>query len=157
MTTLTERLDRTLVVHARPDIVFRYFTDSGRWAQWWGAGSSIDARPGGEMHIRYPDGTEAVGQVLEVAAPTRIVFTYGYANGKMIPPGGSRVTIHVQPHAQGSAVALTHEFADAAVRNHHVQGWRYQLSLFSNVVVDEVLAGAADAVDAWFGAWSTAD
>jgi uncharacterized protein YndB with AHSA1/START domain len=157
MTTLAERLDRAIVIRARPDIVFRYFTDSGRWARWWGAGSSIDPRPGGEMRIRYPDGTEAAGEVIEIAAPTRIVFTYGYASGAPIPPGGSRVTIRVDPHEQGARVALTHEFADAAVRDQHVQGWRYQLSLFSNVVVDEALAGAADAVDAWFAAWATVD
>ena len=37
----------------------------------------------------------------------------------------------------------THEFADAAVRDEHMQGWRYQLSLFGNVVADEVNSGAA--------------
>jgi len=157
MTTLAERLERAIVIRARPDIVFRYFTDSGRWAKWWGAGSTIDPRPGGGLRIRYPDGTEAVGEVIEIAPPTRIVFTYGYASGSLIPPGGSRVTIRVDPHEQGARVALTHEFADAAVRDQHVQGWRFQLSLFSNVVVDEALAGAAEAVDGWFAAWATAD
>lgn len=157
MTTLTERLDRTIVIGARPDTVFRFFTDSGRWARWWGAGSSIDPRPGGDMRIRYPDGREASGQVIEIDPPKRIVFTYGYASGALIPPGGSRVTIRVDPHEQGAVVALTHEFADATARDHHVQGWRYQLSLFSNVVADEALAGAGDAVDGWFAAWATSD
>jgi uncharacterized protein YndB with AHSA1/START domain len=157
MSILTEALERTIVIHARPEIVFRYFTDSDRWAKWWGAGSSIDPRPGGEMRIRYTGGTEAVGKVIEISTPRRIVFTYGYANGKMIPPGGSRVTIRVDPHQQGTLVALTHEFADAQTRDQHVQGWRYQLSLFSNVVLDEVLAGATEAVDSWFAAWATAD
>jgi hypothetical protein len=50
-----------------------------------------------------------------------------------------------------------HAFADAAVRDHHVQGWRYQLSLFANVVADEVYGGASDLVDAWFRAWSEPD
>jgi uncharacterized protein YndB with AHSA1/START domain len=157
MTVLAHTLDRTVVIRAHRDIVFRYFTDTARWAAWWGAGSTIDAQPGGQMRIRYPDGTEAVGEVLEIASPERIVFTYGYANGQMIAPGGSRVTIRLEPHAEGTRVALTHEFADASVRDHHVQGWRYQLSLFSNVVVNELHAGAADAVDAWFAAWATAD
>jgi uncharacterized protein YndB with AHSA1/START domain len=157
MTTLTERLDRTIVIGARPEVVFRYFTDSSRWARWWGAGSSIEAKPGGEMRIRYPDGSEASGQVLEIAPPQRIVFTYGYASGKLIPPGGSRVTIRVDPHERGALVALTHEFADAAMRDQHIQGWRFQLSLFSNVVADEAHAGAADVVDSWFDAWAMAD
>jgi hypothetical protein len=38
-----------------------------------------------------------------------------------------------------------------------VQGWRYQLALFSNLVADRVNAGAADLVDAWFDAWADPD
>ena len=34
-------------IEADRETVFRYFTDSGRWAAWWGAGSTIDPRPGG--------------------------------------------------------------------------------------------------------------
>ena len=50
-----------------------------------------------------------------------------------------------------------HEFAEPGPRDEHVQGWRYQLSVFGNVVSDLVNAGAADVVDAWFGAWSETD
>ncbi|HZP49398.1 MAG TPA: SRPBCC domain-containing protein [Vicinamibacterales bacterium] len=157
MTVLSETLDRTIVIRAKPDIVFRYFTDSTRWAAWWGEGSTIDARPGGAMRIRYPDGTEALGEVVDLSPPRRIVFTYGYASGTPIPPGGSRVTIDVAPHADGTLVTLRHHFADAATRDHHVQGWRYQLSLFSHVVVNELLADVGDRVDGWFALWSTTD
>jgi hypothetical protein len=67
------------------------------------------------------------------------------------------VSITVQPHADGTRVALTHTFADAAVRDQHVQGWRYQLSLFGNVVANELNAGAAEIIDAWFAAWRIGD
>src|SRR5262245_44720950 len=102
MPPLPHRLDRTVVIEAPPDIVFRFFTDAGRWAAWWGAGSTIDAQPGGRLLIRYPDGTEVIGEVLEVANPERIVFTYGYASGQMIPPGGSLVTIRLAPDPRGT-------------------------------------------------------
>jgi uncharacterized protein YndB with AHSA1/START domain len=157
MTALAHSLDRTIVIRATRETVFRYFTDPARWARWWGAGSTIDPTPGGRVQIRYPDGTEVSGEVVEIASPRLIVFTYGYVSGKLIPPGGSRVTIRLDPHAEGTRLALTHEFADAATRDHHVQGWRYQLSVFSNVVVDEANAGAADAVDGWFSAWAIED
>ena len=154
---LTHSLARTVTIRAKRETVFRYFTDPDRWAAWWGAGSTIDARPGGIMRIRYPDGTEATGQVLEVVAPERIVFTYGYATGKPIASGSSLVTVHVDPHESGSRLRLTHEFAEAAVRDQHVQGWRFQLSLFGNVVANDVNANPSQLVDDWFAAWAIAD
>ena len=72
---LPHSLDRTVTIQASPETVFRFFTDSARWAAWWGPGSSIDARPGGAVHIRHPNGVENAGQVLEIAPPESISFT----------------------------------------------------------------------------------
>jgi uncharacterized protein YndB with AHSA1/START domain len=157
MTTLPHRIDREIEIAARPDTVFRFFTDPARWASWWGAGSTIDATPGGRVLIRYPGGVEAAGQVVEIDAPKRIVFTYGYVSGTPIPAGASRVTIGVATSAAGSRVTLRHELDDAAVRDAHVQGWRYQLSLFANIVSAEVAAGVPQAVDGWLSAWAEPD
>ena len=151
------RLDRTITIQAAPETVFGFFTDTPKWASWWGAGSTIDPQPGGALKIRYPDGTEVLGHLVELHAPERIVFTYGYASGKMIEPAGSLVTIVLEKSGAGTRLQLTHEFADEAVREMHVQGWRYQLSLFANVVSDAVNAGAADQIDAWFDAWADSD
>jgi uncharacterized protein YndB with AHSA1/START domain len=157
MTELPYHLDRTVVINARPETVFRFFTDSARWANWWGAGSTIDATPGGKVYIRHGDGTETLGEVLEVLPPERIAFTYGYASGKPIAPGGSRVTIHLHPDRSGTRLHLLHEFAEAGPRDEHIQGWRFQLSLFANAVANEVFADAAQVVDAWFSAWVITD
>ncbi len=154
---LPHRLDRSIVIRARRETVFSFFTDSNRWASWWGAGSTIDAKPGGQVFIRHPDGTEAAGEVVEVAAGQRIVFTYGFVSGKPIAPGASRVTIHLEAQADGTRVVLAHEFAETAVRDEHVQGWRYQLSLFANAVSNIAQSHAAERVDRWFGSWSDPD
>jgi uncharacterized protein YndB with AHSA1/START domain len=157
MAALPHRLDRTVIINAPRETVFRYFTDSARWASWWGAGSTIDPRPGGKIHIRYPEGTEVAGEVLEVNPPGRIVFTYGYVAGNPIPAGSSQVTIQLDADRGATRLTLTHAFADAAVRGQHLQGWRYQLSLFSNVVADEVNRDASIAVDGWFDSWAEPD
>lgn len=157
MSELPYHLDRTVVIKAKPQTVFRFFTDSARWASWWGAGSTIDATPGGKVYIRYPNGVETLGEVLKVRQPDLIAFTYGYASGKPIPPGASRVTIRLEPDEAGTRLHLRHEFAEAGARDQHIQGWRFQLSLFSNVVANEVYAEAAKDVDAWFSVWAIAD
>jgi uncharacterized protein YndB with AHSA1/START domain len=156
MTELPHQLDRTVVIRAKRETVFRYFTDNARWAAWWGAGSTIEPRPGGKVFIMQPGGVETLGEVLEVSSPERIVFTYGFASGKPIPPGSSRVTIRLQEDPAGTRLHLTHEFAEPSARDEHIQGWRFQLSLFANVVLNEVHAGAAGLVDGWFTAWSIA-
>src|SRR6187399_1155616 len=138
MSVLAHQLDRTITIGAPPATVFRYFTDPARWAAWWGAGSTIDPRPGGRVYIRLPGAVEVVGEVIELTAPSHIVFTYGFLSGKPVAPGESRVTIRLESSARGTRLHLVHEFADAGARDEHVQGWRYQLSLFANVVADEI-------------------
>lgn len=155
--TLPHRLDRTVTIHAAPEVVFRFFTDSARWAKWWGPGSRIDPRPGGEVYIRHPGGVESAGEVVAVDAPKRIVFTYGFVTGSPIPPGASRVTITLEAERAATRLTLAHELPDAGTRDEHVQGWRFQLSVFANVVADEVNANAARYADLWFEAWAEPD
>jgi uncharacterized protein YndB with AHSA1/START domain len=155
MTTspLPHRLDRSVLIQAEPDTVFRFFQDSERWASWWGAGSTIDPRVAGKVLIRHPGGVEVTGEVVAIDPPSHLSFSYLYSNR---PP--SRVTIRLEP-ARGGATRLhlTHEFAEETMRDEHVQGWRYQLAVFANVVADHSVASAVERVDGWFAAWSEPD
>jgi uncharacterized protein YndB with AHSA1/START domain len=157
MTTLPHRLDRTIVIQARPETVFSFFTDQDRWASWWGAGSTIEARTGGRMFIRYPNGVEVSGEVVDLHPPERISFTYGFVSGQPMPAGSSLVTIRLEPEGVATRLHLAHDFAEAETRDEHIQGWRYQLSVFSHVVTSLANAGAGATVDAWFSAWAETD
>lgn len=152
MAELTETLDRVVEICAPRETVFRFFTDSERFARWWGEGSRIDARPGGALTIRYPNGQTASGQVLEVDQPRRIVFTY-------VMPGevSSDVTITLEEVKAGTLLRLRHAFSSAKIRDQFVQGWRYQLALFSKAVAAEAHAKVAERVDAYLRAWGDPD
>ena len=63
MTSLPVHVDRTVFIRARRETVFTFFTESDRFAAWWGEGSTIDARPGGAFVMRLPGGGEASGEV----------------------------------------------------------------------------------------------
>ena len=156
--TLEHSLERIVTIRARRETVFRYFTDPARFAAWWGAGSTIDPRPGGAVRIRYPNAVAASGEVIELKPPERIVFTYGYEDpSKPIRPGGSRVTITLAPVPEGTRLTLTHEFADSKTRDEHRQGWPYQLAVFATVVAAEEHAGVGGVADLWFRAWAERD
>ena len=139
------------------ELVFRYLTESERWARWWGEGSTIDARIGGALLIRLPGGVEIAGHVTELSSPGSIAFTYGFRSGSPIPEGGSLVTIGLKDHDGGTKFRLAHAFATEGPRDEHVQGWRYQLAVLSNVTANEAFGAVTDPVDAWFSAWSNPD
>lgn len=147
MTDLTETLDREISICARRETVFAYFTDSDRFARWWGEGSRIDPRPGGEVFIHYPNGVTAKGEIVEIEPPRRIVFTYVTGG---VP---SLVTIHLEESERGTLLKLHHAFSSAKIRDHFVQGWRYQLALFSKAVADEAQGDVTERVDAFLRAW----
>ena len=90
---------------------------------------------------------------MEVVAPERIVFTYGYESGPAAPPGSSRVTITLDPCAQGTRLRLPTSSLERGTRRDQ-QGWRYQLAVFGTLSP----TGAPDAagtVDRWLAAWSS--
>jgi uncharacterized protein YndB with AHSA1/START domain len=159
MTPLPHQLERQVVIRASRDVVFRFFTDSARFASWWGAGSSIDARPGGAVRIMYPGGVLVTGNVVTIRPVEEISFTYGYEsqNREMVPPGGSLVTITLAGHDDGTLLSLRHDLATEAARDAHVAGWRYQLALFANLVAAEAHSGAEAAVDHYFAVWAESD
>lgn len=155
--TLPYQLERTITIHAPRDIVFSFFTDTDRWASWWGVGSTIDPKVGGRVYIRHPGNVEVSGEVLEIQRPARLVFTYGFDSRQPIPPGASRVTISLNDVDGSTRLHLTHEFDNVAARDEHIQGWRFQLALFSNAVLNIVHADVQSRVDDWFKVWSEPD
>lgn len=157
MTTTEHVLERTVTIAARPETVFRYFTDPERFAAWWGAGSSIEPRPGGAVHIRYPNGVVAGGEIVEIVPLERIVFTFGYESGQPMAIGASRVSITLEGTSRGTALRLRHELPTAEARDAHVQGWRYQLAVFANVVAKEAHASVSALADRFFSLWAETD
>ena len=158
MTVLPHLLERSILICAQRSTVFRYFTDSKRFADWWGEGSVIDGRKGGAFVIRFPNGVIASGEIVDLVPEERVVLSYGYEDPKKpIPPGGSLVTITLHERPAGTLVHLRHEVADAAVRDEHVQGWRYQLAVFANVATRDQHRGFTDLVDRYLATWSETD
>lgn len=151
-------LDRSVLVRALPATVFSFFMDSALFAEWWGTGSEIDARPGGAVRIVYPNGIVVSGEVVEVEPDRRIVFTYGYEDGAgPVPPGATTVEVTLDATPEGTLLQLTHSFEDSATRDLHVPGWRHQLAVFANLAARHQHADTDGLFDRFFAAQMVED
>jgi uncharacterized protein YndB with AHSA1/START domain len=123
-------------INARPAIVFEALTTADGIAGWWGpdalpvVSAAIDARVGGayRVHFRSGDGGdhEAVGEILEIDPPARLVMTYSYAFGGEPAEAGrvSRIEIDLKPVGGGSELTFTQTgLANAASVASHTRGW----------------------------------
>ena len=149
--------ERSVVIHAARETVFSHFTDSERFATWWGAGSTIESSPGGRVHIRYPNGVIAGGEVVSIEPGSKIVFTFGYESGEPIALGASEVTITLSDVADGTEVRLRHVCDSKTVRDLHVIGWRYHLGVFAKIAAAAQHVEIDALSDLWFEAWHESD
>jgi uncharacterized protein YndB with AHSA1/START domain len=114
----------SLYVAARPETVFPYFTDPGRYVLWMGSDATLDPVPGGVYRIRMSGGAEAAGQFVELDPPHRLVFTWGWTHDPAVPPGATRVVITLEEENGGTRVVLRHhDLPDGDQRDHHRKGW----------------------------------
>jgi uncharacterized protein YndB with AHSA1/START domain len=147
--------NRDIIVRARPTTVWRFFAEPELFARWWGPGSSIEARVGAPVRIVYPDASTASGEVLAVEPGRLIRFGFGYdAPDKPIRPGGSQVTVTLEPVAEGTRVELRHQLADQALVDLHAAGWRYHLAVLAREVHAVQRGDVETTVDAYFRAWT---
>lgn len=102
------RLEVQRRIRARPETVFSFLTDPGRFTRWMGVDAELDPRPGGIYRVVVPQGRVARGEFVEVEAPVRVVFTWGWEGDPGVPPGSTRVEITLEPDGDGTLVRLAH-------------------------------------------------
>lgn len=87
--------------------------------------AEIDLRVGGRFRVamRSADGDthDVSGTYLEVEPNRKLVFSWAW---RSTPERESRVTVRIEPDAQGCELVLLHEqFFDEAARDGHNHGW----------------------------------
>lgn len=114
-------------VHARPEVVFPYFTDPVLISRWLCDRAELDPQPEGGLFLDM--GQIAVrGTYLAVEAPYRVAFTWGVPGDTSLPPGASRVEVVLTPDGEDTIVVLTHRQLPAGELDRHRAGWAGKLS-----------------------------
>jgi uncharacterized protein YndB with AHSA1/START domain len=129
-----EAVEREVRIAAGPETVFEFLTDPEKQVLWMGRRAELDARPGGIYLVEINDQATARGEFVEVDAPSRVVFTFGWEGQESgsgehgVPPGSSRVEIALEPDGDGTLVRLRHFDLPEQTREMHGQGWALYLA-----------------------------
>jgi uncharacterized protein YndB with AHSA1/START domain len=124
----TKVIERVITIHAKPETVFRLLTDGGEYVRWKGENAQLDPRPGGAFRVTFPNRTDVVaGQFVEVIPSRRVVFTWGWENNPLVPPGRSTVEIDLEPAGDSTRLRLVHRGLPLEGLASHTEGWDFFL------------------------------
>lgn len=126
---IPEIIEREVLIAARPETVFPFFTDPAKLIKWKGLRADLEPRPGGLFRVVINEGTVVSGRYVEITPPRRVVFTWGW-EGAASPllPGASTVEITLTPEAAGTRVRLRHSGLPTPELVHsHIEGWEHFL------------------------------
>jgi uncharacterized protein YndB with AHSA1/START domain len=132
--TDTRVVEQTLRIGARPETVWRYWTDPERICEWWGAAAELDPRPGGTCRVEMGGGAVMQGEFLELVPYERIVFSFGWESAGGAPaiaPGSTRVEVTLSPEGGDTVLTLRHTGIPAARADEHAAGWGHFLPRLS--------------------------
>src|SRR6185312_3603576 len=93
---------------------------------------SSDVRAGGSYECDVVPGHTARGEFVEIDAPRRLVFTWGWDPGKdgpsPVPPGSSTIEIELIPDGDGTLLRFTHgDLPSEESAESHGTGWDHYL------------------------------
>jgi uncharacterized protein YndB with AHSA1/START domain len=128
--TTSERLSvtREVVIDASPETVWEFLVDPDKITRWKGTGISFVAEVGSPYRIDVVPGAAAVGEIVELDPPRRLVYTWGWEGHPTVPPGSTTVAYELFPEGTGTRLRLTHsDLPSADEVDSHTHGWEHYL------------------------------
>jgi uncharacterized protein YndB with AHSA1/START domain len=132
-------VEQTVRINARPETVWKYWTDPQWMCAWWGVAAELEPRPGGVCRVEMGSGPVMVGEYLELVPYERLVFSFGWAPTDGVPaiaPGGSLVEVTLIEDAGDTILTLRHTGIPDAVAELHASGWTHFLPILVAVAED---------------------
>jgi uncharacterized protein YndB with AHSA1/START domain len=129
----TTVVEREIKVNAAPETVFSYLVEEAKLRSWMSIGGAWNPRPGDAFRIEMTKEDVASGRYLEVQAPSRVVFTWGWEGADSITkPGSSTVEITLKPDGTGTLVKFVHRgLPTPESAASHAHGWDHYLQRLS--------------------------
>jgi uncharacterized protein YndB with AHSA1/START domain len=127
-----------VTIAAPVQVVWTHLTTAEGLVRWVGPEATADPTPGGTLRWVHPNGATVVGRFVELIPYRRLVFTYGWEDGRLgVAPGSTTVEIDLVEEAGTTTLRLVHHGLPPATVPDHQQGWTY----FLDILRDTLSAG----------------
>jgi len=124
-----------LTIAAPAAVVWEHITTAAGLVRWVGPDAVADPVPGGELRWTHPNGATVVGRFLELVPHRRVVFSYGWEDGRMgVPPESTTVEIELVEAEGATTLRLTHHGLPPAAVDDHERGWAYFLGILRDAL-----------------------
>jgi uncharacterized protein YndB with AHSA1/START domain len=117
-----------LTIEAPAEVVWRLLTTGDGLVRWVGPEATAEPVPGGGLRWVHPNGATVVGRFVELVPYRRLVFTYGWEDGRMgVSAGSTTVEIELSEQDGVTTLRLAHHGLPPAAVADHEHGWAYFL------------------------------
>jgi uncharacterized protein YndB with AHSA1/START domain len=124
-----------LTIEAPVDAVWAHLTTAAGLVRWVGPNAVADPVPGGALRWTHPNGATVVGRFVELVPYRRIVFTYGWEDGRLgVPPEATTVEIDLTEDDGATILRLVHRGLPPEAVDDHERGWAYFLGILGETV-----------------------
>jgi len=97
--------------------------------------AAADPTPGGTLRWVHSNGATVVGRFMELVPHRRVVFTYGWEDGRLgVAPGSTTVEIDLVEEAGKTTLRLVHHGLPPETVPDHQQGWTYFLDILRDTL-----------------------
>jgi uncharacterized protein YndB with AHSA1/START domain len=125
-------------IAAPVQVVWAHLTTAQGLVRWVGPAAAADPTPGGVLRWTHPNGATVVGRFVEVIPYRRLVFTYGWEDGRLgVPPESTTVEVDLAERDGVTTVRLVHRGLPPETVEDHQRGWTY----FLGILRETLLAG----------------
>jgi len=123
-TTELFTVERELTIAAQTETVWKLLVDPAEQSKWWGTPLDFEARPGGPFRVEVIPGHIASGEFVELDAPRRLVYTWGWEGQDAVPPGSSTIVIELHVDGDGTNLTFVHSGLPSDESSaSHAHGW----------------------------------
>jgi uncharacterized protein YndB with AHSA1/START domain len=124
-----------VMIAAPAEAVWEHLTTAEGLVRWVGPDAVADPVPGGTLRWTHANGATVIGRFVEVVPHRRIVFTYGWEDGRLgVGPGSTTVQIDLEERDGVTTLRLVHHGLPPDAVADHERGWAYFLDILRTTV-----------------------